>query len=247
MRTQRYLVGLLLAAACWTTTFAAAADAGYGDDSTTKTKANASEPETAATLPKSSPRPAWVDRPSVLNGGTYETKVLVGPETTRAALERATQEAVRAKIVDYATTLAGPDAAAAALADEAKLRSRVVGEAWEEQVHTAAGDSLFLHTQLKFDAQLQNQWLALARERQAATRVRTFVTVFLTTVWIVLLAHMVLRVEAGKPQPAWRIAAWAAALILAAAPWAYYRSQQSATVTTAIVVPVGASVEVRPH
>ncbi|MBN8624779.1 MAG: hypothetical protein J0M17_04735, partial [Planctomycetes bacterium] len=198
--------------------------------------------------PKSSSRPAWVDRPGLLNGGTYETKVLVGPETTRAALDRATQEAVRAKIVDYATTLAGPDAAAAALAEEAKLRSRVVGEEWEEHVRTAAGDSLFLHTQLKFDAQLQNQWLALARERQAATRNKTFVTVFLTAIWIVLLAHAALRVEAGKPRPAWRIAAWAAALILAGLPWAYYRWQlQSASATTAIVVPAGASVDVRPH
>jgi hypothetical protein len=238
---------LLLAAACWTTTFAAAADAGDGDDSAAKTEAKAGEPETVAPLPKSSPRPAWVDRTSLLNGGTYETKVLVGPETTRAALDRATQEAVRAKIIDYATTLAGPDAAAAALVDEAKLRTRVVGEEWEEQVRTAAGDSVFLHTQLKFDAQLQNQWLALARERQAATRNKTFVAVFLAAMWIVLLTHAVLRVEAGKPRPAWRIAAWAAALILAAAPWAYYRWQQSATATTAIVVPAGATVEVRRH
>ncbi len=45
--------------------------------------------------------------------------------------------------------------------------------------------------------------------------------------WIVLARARVLRVEAGKPRLAWRIAAWAAALILAAAPWAYEYSQRS--------------------
>ncbi|MGC3969463.1 MAG: hypothetical protein QM775_19510 [Pirellulales bacterium] len=207
--------------------------------------ATSHEPEhaTAAAL-ANSPRPSWVDRAPMLNGGTYETKVLVGPEATRVLLDRATQDAVRAKILEYATSLAGPEVADAVLADEAKLRTKVVGQQWEEHVRTAAGDSIFLHTQLRFDAQLQTQWRATAQQSRSESRSYRFIAVFLKAMWVVLLVHLVLRLEARKPWLPWRIAAAATALVLAAWPIACDCLEETAVAMPTIAIPSGTSVEV---
>jgi len=115
------------------------------------------------------PRPDWVDAPPRLNGGVYETNVIVGPETSREAAEAKLASAVESAAQNYAARTFGSHGAELDLSYQA-LRSRVVGPTWEERLSTDDHDAVFLHTRLKFDDQLRATWQRAVDQWTTATR-----------------------------------------------------------------------------
>ena len=172
-------------------------------------------PTTAATTP----RPAWVTRPDGLYGGVYEAKVLVGPESSRTALDKATESAVRAKITEYLGSFQTETSGVMPFTIDSKLIDQVVSEQWEEHVKTADGESLFLHTQLRVDSKLQNKWQAEAQKELSRTRSDQLIRWFLTAMWLVAITHIAVRCDIAWAGTKGRPAAWIVAVILAVVPF----------------------------
>lgn len=165
------------------------------------------------------PRPEWVARPDGLYDGVYEAKVLVGPESSRAALDQAAEDAVRAKIGEYRGSFQSDSSVARPTTVDAQLIDQVVKEQWEEHVKTADGESLFLHTQLRFDSKLQNKWQAEAQKEFSRVRSEQLIRWFLTVAWLVAIAHVAVRCDIACAGTKGRSAAWIIAVILAIVPF----------------------------
>ena len=198
---------------------------GAAADSTPATAVRVPEGAKVEIRPKSptaattTPRPEWVARPDGLYGGVYETKVLVGPESSRAALDKAVESAVRAKIAEYQGTFQAETPGALPTVIDAKLIDQVVSEQWEEHVKTADGESLFLHTQLRFDSKLQNKWQAEAQKELSRARSDQLIRWFLAAMWLVAIAHLAVRCDIAWAGTKGRPAAWIIAVILAIVPF----------------------------
>ncbi len=175
-----------------------------------------SKPSSAATA---TPRPEWVTRPDGLYDGVYEAKVLVGPESSRAALDKAAESAVRAKIGEYRGSFQTETAGAATAPISDLLLDQVVEEQWEEHVKTADGESLFLHTQLRFDSKLQNKWQAEAEKEISRARSEQLIRWFLAAMWLVAIAHVAVRCDIAWAGSKGRPAAWIIAVVLAIVPF----------------------------
>ena len=173
----------------------------------------------SSTAATTAPRPEWVTRPDGLYGGVYEAKVLVGPESSRAALDKAVESAVRAKIAEYQGTFQAEAPGALPTKIDAKLIDQVVSEQWEERVKTADGESLFLHTQLRFDSKLQNKWQAEAQKEISRVRSDRLIRWFLSAMWLVAITHVALRCDIAWAGSKGRPAAWIIAVILAIVPF----------------------------
>ncbi|MBA4016702.1 MAG: hypothetical protein C0483_05895 [Pirellula sp.] len=174
---------------------------------------------TTPTAVTTTPRPAWIDRPAGLYGGTFETKVLVGPESSRTALDQATEAAVRTKIAEYLGTFQTEAPGEPPTVIDAKLIDQVISEQWEEHVKTGDGESLFLHTQLRFDSKLQNKWQAEAQKVLGRARSDQLTRWFLTAIWLVAITHVALRCDVASTGRNGRVAAWVVAVILAIVPF----------------------------
>ena len=177
------------------------------------------QPKSPTTATPTNPRPAWVTRPDGLYGGVYEAKVLVGPEASRTALDKATESAVRAKITEYLGSFQTESSGAMPLAIDSKLIDQVLSEQWEEHVKTADGESLFLHTQLRFDSKLQNKWQAEAQKELSRARSDQLIRWFLTAMWLVAITHIAVRCDIAWAGTKGRPAAWIVAVILAVVPF----------------------------
>ena len=173
----------------------------------------------SSTPATTAPRPEWVTRPDGLHDGVYEAKVLVGPESSRAGLDKAVESAVRAKIAEYQGTFQAEAPGALPTKIDAKLIDQVVSEQWEERVKTADGESLFLHTQLRFDSKLQNKWQAEAQKEISRVRSDRLIRWFLSAMWLVAITHVALRCDIAWAGGKGRPAAWIIAVILAIVPF----------------------------
>lgn len=113
---------------------------------------------TVSSASLSESRPAWVDEPTGLRGGDYVTKVLIGPETDRAACEAKLPRLVEGVVADYVAREYGSTTLAQFDLGYSMLRSRIVAAMWEEKVTTGGEPGTFLHVQLRFDDKLRSEW-----------------------------------------------------------------------------------------
>ena len=126
---------------------------------------------------------------------------------------------MRAKIGEYRGSFQTETAGAATAPISDLLLDQVVEEQWEEHVKTADGESLFLHTQLRFDSKLQNKWQAEAEKEISRARSEQLIRWFLTAMWLVAIAHVAVRCDIAWAGSKGRPAAWIIAVVLAIVPF----------------------------
>lgn len=177
-------------------------------------------------------RPAWVDARPALRDGVFETQTILGPEATREECEKKVLPAVRGAVEEYArrwSEVNGHGSAAARLPElsDEQITRRIIGEKWEEHVKVDGADRIFLHVQLRFDAQLQQQWRAAAQADFTERRSVKLAAMFLLAMWGLGVLHVALRVDgllaartADEPKPAGlpRAVLWGTAGLLTAIP-----------------------------
>jgi len=154
-----------------------------------------SPPAPTAAAPTSSPepRPAWVDESSGLHGGDYMTKVLIGPESDRAACEAKLPRLVEGVVADYVAREYGPEAPARFDLNYSTLRSRVVADTWEETVNNGDEPGTFLHVQLRFDDKLRAEWKGAVEHWTTTTRTYILFQGLSLGMAAILVLHLTLR------------------------------------------------------
>lgn len=146
-----------------------------------------------ATKPADVPRPAWVGATPGLRGGVYETSIVIGPEPTREACDEKLEPAVESAALRYVAKEYGPASDQSLHVRFASLPTRVIGPSWEEHVTVDGEDSVFLHTQLRFDDQLRTEWRHTVE--RWTTKLRTFhvLKLFALAMGGLLIMHLGLR------------------------------------------------------
>jgi hypothetical protein len=138
-------------------------------------------------------RPAWVDAPAGLHGGVYVARVIVGPEPTREACEAKLGPAVESALAAYVAREYAAMPGDKLELQFASLRSKVVGETWEEHVTVGDEDAVFLHAQLKLDDQVRSLWRTAYDRWLTTSRTLVVVQGFAVGLGLLLLIHLVLR------------------------------------------------------
>lgn len=151
------------------------------------------ESTSATTKPTEVPRPAWVNASPGLHNGVYETSIVIGPEPTREACDKKLEPSVESAALRYVANEYGAASDQSLDVRFASLPTRVVGPSWEEHVTVDGEDSIFLHTQLRFDDQLRTEWRHTVE--RWTTKLRTFEVVrgFALAMGALLVVHLGLR------------------------------------------------------